>query len=79
MYSEQDIDEYIKLNLEGGVITGKIKDYSYHTPNIEFEIKCLHIPDRLFTRKGKLIAKERLNYVARFFDRLDSEMGVDDR
>ena len=78
MYSDVDINEYIKSNLVGGVISGKIIDYSLHTPNIEFHTKCKQIPGRLYTEKGKLIAEERLRYVSDFFDRLKKELVLND-
>jgi len=78
MYSNVNIDEYVKLNLVGGIPTGRIIDISLHAPNIEFQNKCLNIPDRLYTHKGKLIAEERLEYVSKFFDRLRKELGVND-
>jgi len=74
MYSDTDINEYPKLNLVGGVPAGRIIDISLHAPNIEFQNKCLNIPDRLYTKKGKLIAEERLKYTSEFFDRLKEEL-----
>lgn len=78
MYTDIDLNEYIKSNLVGGVISGRIINYSLHTPNIEFLTKCKQIPDRLYTKKGRLIAKERLRYVSDFFDRLKEELVLND-
>jgi len=39
IYSKADIEEYIKDNLVGGKINGRIKDKTRHSPQIEFEIK----------------------------------------
>lgn len=77
LYSEISINDYIKNNLVGGTANGRIKDISQHTPKIEFELKLTHIPDRMFTDKGKELAKERLSYMTDFFQRLDSEVQND--
>ncbi len=68
------IDRYIKDNLIGGNINGRIKEMSKHAPNLEFEIKWKNSPDRLYTRKAKEIARERIAYMERFFERLKDEI-----
>ena len=74
IYSDTPIDEYIKENLIGGKSNGRIKDPSKHAPNIEFETKFKHIPNRLYTRKAKEIAKQRSEYMKQFFERLKREI-----
>ncbi len=74
IYSDIPIDEYIKDNLVGGKITGRIKDLSKHTANIEFETKFKHIPERLYTEEAKQIARQRLEYMEKFFERLKQEI-----
>lgn len=73
-YSEIPLDEYIKENLEGGRSNGKILDVSKHTPDIEFETKFKHIPDRLYTKKARQIAKSRMQFMEQFFKELKKEV-----
>ena len=74
IYLDMPIDEYIKENLVGGKCNGRIKDPSKHAPNIEFETKFKHILNKLYTRKAKEIAKQRLEYMKQFFERLKKEI-----
>lgn len=75
IYSNTPIDEYIKENLVGGKSNGRVKDPSKHAPNIEFETKFKHIPNNLYTQKAKEIAKQRLEYMKQFFEKLRKEIG----
>lgn len=74
IYSDTPIDEYIKENLVGGKHNGRIKDPSKHAPNIEFETKFKHVPNKLYTQEAKEIAKQRLEYMRQFFERLKREI-----
>jgi uncharacterized protein len=74
IYSDIPIDEYIKKNLAGGRSEGRIIDPSKHTSNLEFETKFKHIPDKLFTHTAREIARERLEYMKQFFERLKREI-----
>jgi uncharacterized protein len=74
IYSETQIDEYIKENLVGGKANGRIIDPSKHASNLEFETKFKQIPDRLYTLKAREIARERLEYMKQFFERLKREI-----
>ncbi len=74
IYTRLSLKEYIKENLAGGKINGRIKDKTKHSPFIEFEIKLKHIPNRLHTQKAKKMAKERLAYMKLFFSRLKKEI-----
>jgi len=56
------------------VDNGRLKDVSKHSPLIEYEYKFKKIPERLFTREGKKIGLQRLDYMRTFFERLDLEM-----
>jgi uncharacterized protein len=69
-----DIDKYIKNNLVGGKINGRIQDKTKHSPQIEFEIKLKFIADKLYTKKAKKIAKERIKFLKDFLDRLEREV-----
>ncbi|MGD0576723.1 MAG: HD domain-containing protein [Candidatus Staskawiczbacteria bacterium] len=70
----EDINDYVKENLEGGKINGRIKDKTKHSPQIEFETKIKHLPDRIYTRKGKKVMKERVEYSKKYLDRLEKEI-----
>jgi uncharacterized protein len=74
IYSDVPIDGYIKENLGGGKPDGRIMDPSKHTSNLEFETKFRYIPDRLYIQKAREIAKERLEYMKQFFERLKREI-----
>ncbi len=69
-----DLDAYKKENLVGGKLSGRIKDISKHSVNIEYETKFKRIPERLFTNTAKKIAKERLEFMDNFFKRLKKEV-----
>lgn len=74
IYSDIPLPKYIKENLVGGKSNGRIKDKSKHALNIEYEIKLKHISKRLFTKKAKEIAKERIEFMEQFFGRLGKEI-----
>ena len=74
IYSDVSIEEYIKNNFTEGKINGRIKDGSRHAPNLEFETKFKFIPDKLFTQRGKIIGKQRLEFMQNFFKRLEKEI-----
>ncbi|MDO8524684.1 MAG: HD domain-containing protein [bacterium] len=74
IYSEVPLEEYIKDNLVGGELDGKIKDVSRHAPNLEFETECKFVPGRLYTEKAKEFAKQRLDFMNQFFERLKKEL-----
>lgn len=68
------IDKYLKGNMTGGKIGGRIIDKSKHSPQLEYEIKIKHIINKLHTAKAKKIAKERLKFFENFLDRLEKEV-----
>lgn len=74
MYAKTDLKEYIKENLYGGKINGRIKDKTKHNPFFEFELKSKRIPKKMHTPIAKKIAKERVRYMKLFFDRLKKEI-----
>jgi uncharacterized protein len=73
-YSDAPVDEYVKENLVGGRPDGRIKEISKHAPNLEFETKFKHIPDKLYTQKAREIAKQRIEFMKQFFERLKREI-----
>ena len=77
MYSDTPLEDYIEENLVGGRHDGRIKDISLHAPNIEFETKTKRIPERLYTQTGKEIAKERLEFMERFFESLRRDLDTE--
>jgi uncharacterized protein len=74
IYSDIPIEKYLRDNVRGGRTRVGLKDVSKHTPNIEYELKLKHIPERLYTQKAKAIAKERLQFMENFFERLKREI-----
>ena len=78
IYNDIDIENYIKTNLEGGKASGRIKDISLHSPNIEFFTKDVNIPNTMFTKTGKKLACNRIKKMQRFFEELKDEINGDD-
>ena len=74
IYSNVPIDNYVKENLIDGKRNGRIKNISKHAPNIEFETKFKYIPDKLYTLKAKEHAKQRIQYMEHFFERLKKDI-----
>ena len=73
-YSDTSIEDYLKDNVVGEKADGRIKEISKHAPNLEFELKFRHIPRRMYTRKAREMAEERLQFMENFFERLKIEM-----
>jgi len=74
IYSNTPVDEYVKENLFDGKPNGRIIDPKKHASNLEYETKFKYIPDKLYTRKAREIARERLEYMKQFFERLKKEI-----
>ena len=73
-FSSEPIDVYVRENLVGGKIDGRIKEKSKHAPNIEFKTKIIKIPEKLYTQKAKELAKERIEFMDFFFQKLEKEI-----
>jgi len=69
----ENIEDYIKDNLEGGRLNGRIKDKTKHSAHIEFEIKMKHLLNKLYTDKAKEIGEKRIKFSKDFLDRMDKE------
>lgn len=74
IYSATPLDEYIKDNVVGTTLHGRVKDISKHAPNLEFEMKFKHIPDSLYTEEARKMAQERFEFMIHFFERLKREI-----
>jgi len=74
IYDTISLKEYIKENIVGGKINGRIKDKTKHNSFFEFELKSKRIPGKLYTKEAKKIAKGRLSYMKLFFNRLKKEI-----
>ena len=73
MYTDIDIEEYIRENL-GGERKGRIQDKTKHSIYIEYETKIKHLLDLLHTEKAKEVGKKRLKFFKDFLDRLEKEV-----
>jgi uncharacterized protein len=73
IYSTVELDDYISTNLVGGDINGRIKDISKHTPNLEFQIKLVRIPEKLYTKSAREIGERRVNFMKGYYNRLQKE------
>lgn len=69
-----NLKKYAKENIVDGKLNGRIKDKTKHNPFIEYELKLKRLPRRLYTKKAKKIAKQRLLYMRSFFDRIKREI-----
>lgn len=74
MFSNVPVDEYIKDNLVDGKPNGRIKVIAKHTPNLEFETKFIHIPNKFYTIKAKMIGEQRISFMKQFFDILNKDI-----
>ena len=70
IWSDVPLEEYVEEN----IIDGRIKDWSKHAPNLEFELKLKHVLDVLYTERAKEIARKRMEFMAEFFRRLREEL-----
>lgn len=71
IYVDVPLEEYLQENI---MENGRIRDFSKHAPNIEYEIKLKKVPERLHTAKAKEMAVERLKFMEKFFEVLKDEI-----
>ena len=64
----------MKDNVVGEKPDERVKDISKSTPNLEFELKFRRVSERLYTKKAREIAKERLRFMENFFEKLKREI-----
>jgi uncharacterized protein len=74
IYSDLSIKKYLKGNVTGEKTDGRFRDVSKHAPNLEFKLILRHMPKRLYTQKAREIAKERVQFMENFFERLKMEI-----
>jgi uncharacterized protein len=74
IYSDISIKEYLKDNVIGEKADGRFRDVSKHASNLEFKLILRHMPERLYTQKAREIAKERVQFMENFFERLKREI-----
>ncbi|MEK7658794.1 MAG: HD domain-containing protein [Patescibacteria group bacterium] len=70
----ENLNDYIKENLEGGKINGRIMDKTKHSAHIEFEIKIKFLPNKLYTKMAKKIGKARVECSKNFLDIMEKEI-----
>jgi uncharacterized protein len=70
IWSDVPLEVYIKENLTK---ERRIKDKSKHALNFEYEIKLKHVYKKLYTKAAKRIAKERNEFMKKFFKQLKKE------
>lgn len=71
LYRDVDTEEYVEENMSEN---GRVKDISEHSPNLEYELKLKKVPEKLYTEEAKKMARQRLDYMDSFFDRLKEEI-----
>ena len=74
IFRKVNLKKYVKENLAGGKLGGRIKDKTLHSPQMDFETKLKFIPEKLYTKKAQQIGKERLKYTKDFLIRLEREI-----
>lgn len=74
IYSDGSLRDYLKENVVGGRLNGRIKDKRKHNPFFEYELKLKHLPRKLYTESGRKIARKRLKFMELFFKRLKKEI-----
>ena len=70
MFNKEDVKSYARENLGAN---GRILDHTKHSPQIEWETKYKHIPERMHSPQARQMAEERLQYMRSFFERLEKE------
>ncbi len=55
----------------------RLKDISKHASNVEYELKFRYIPKRIYTRMAKSVAKDRLQFMQDFLERVRMEISGD--
>lgn len=73
IYRKINLKEYIKENL-GGKADGRIQDKTKHSPQLNWETKDKFIVEYLYTKKAKEIARKRIKFSQKFFDKLEKEI-----
>jgi uncharacterized protein len=73
IYREFNLEEYIRENLNGKV-NGRLKDRSKHTLHADFETRGRYLPEKLYTKTGRQIAKSRVAFYKMFLERLEEEI-----
>jgi uncharacterized protein len=74
MYDKRNWVEYAEENLFGGKLNGRIMDKTKHSLQADFETKGKFLPEKMHTKKGKEIAKQRIEYMRCFLERLEKEV-----
>lgn len=74
IYSEEPLSKFIKNNLVGGKRNGIMKKKTDYALNFEYQLKIKYILKRLYTKKAKKIAKERIKFMKLFLNRLKKEV-----
>ena len=74
IYSGESLSKFIKKDLVGGKSNGIIKNKTDYALNFEYQLKIKHIIKRLYTKKAKEIARERIKFMRLFFNRLAKEI-----
>jgi len=57
-----------------GATAARLRDFSTHSPVIEFVVKLSRLADSLHTGTARSIARERHAFMAAFFERLEAEV-----
>lgn len=75
LYYNGSAEDYVKENLVGEKIGGRIKDISKHSFQMEYELKFKLLPQKMYTHTAKQIAKTRLAFMETFIRQMIEEIG----
>lgn len=74
LYYNGSVEDYVKDNLVGGKTSGRIKDISKHSFQMEYELKFRLLPEKMYTHTAKQIAKSRLEFMETFIKQMVDEI-----
>lgn len=74
LYDSRSEEEYVKENLVGGKIGGRIKDIAKHSFQMEYALKFKLLPNKLFTQTAKELAVTRLRFMESFIAQMKKEV-----
>lgn len=77
LHSPEPLEGKSTTNFVEDNINGRIKVIAKHSPNHEYLTKIIHLPNRLYTEKARLIAADRIKFMDIFFVRLRKELDLE--
>ncbi|MBW3003267.1 HD domain-containing protein [Candidatus Woesearchaeota archaeon] len=73
IYRDVKVEDYVIENL-GGKMNGRIQDNTKHCPQMGYETKLKFLADKLYTKKGREIGRDRIAFFKSVLDRMEQEI-----